>query len=242
LLPTYYKWTTTKTIIIIIIIIITIWPRRTCQVAIGTGGVQHERFRRIRWLYWRSDVWHGKRETRTAAEKTEKRETRNVDVRRVHARVCAFVAAVVKAARDRRRWSVLSVYYYYTTDVLYDSSESTTMMTMMTTMMTMMNNNNTNSNARYATGENRCPRPPSLYTCAALLSTCRRRSTLDSGYWLAPIYLAVSGRVTIQYLIYIYMLHYCGIIIGVYIGIRKGTSTRHLQQLQLTLYNIILYP
>jgi len=60
------------------------------------GGVLGERFRRIRRPYW-----HGKRETRTAAaEKTQKRETRNVDRRRVRARVRA-VTAVVKAARDR---------------------------------------------------------------------------------------------------------------------------------------------
>jgi len=69
------------------------------------GGVQRKRFQRIRRTYW-----HGKRETRTA-EKTQKRETRNVDRRPVRARVRA-VAAVVKAARDRRRRSVFGIYLY----------------------------------------------------------------------------------------------------------------------------------
>jgi len=89
-----------------------------------TDGVQRERFRRIRRLYW-----HGKRETRTAAaEKTQKRETRNVDRRRVRARVRA-VAAVVKAARDRRRRSVC-VQYIPTPVRLPRVSTATMMMTM----------------------------------------------------------------------------------------------------------------
>jgi len=81
------------------------------------GGVQRERFRRIRRLYW-----HGKRETRTAAaEKTQKRETRNVDRRLVRARVRA-VTAVVKAARDRPT-AVFGIYLYTALPSTYDDGD-----------------------------------------------------------------------------------------------------------------------
>lgn len=84
------------------------------------GGVQRERFRRIRRLYW-----HGKRETRTAAataaaaEKTQKRETRNVDRRLVRARVSA-VTAVVKAARQV---PVFGIYLYTALPSTYDDDD-----------------------------------------------------------------------------------------------------------------------